>query len=401
MLRLFRASCTIALTAVVAVPAIAADLPEVKVSATNKVPACATPGRLMAYLHARNPKFNDRFDGVATQYMRYGEELGLRWDIAFFQMILETGALSFTGDVRANQNNFAGLGASGGGNHGERFADIPTGVKAHLQHLLMYAGEHIDNPVAERTRKVQDWGVLTEWQHSIKGPMTFSALARQWAPGSRGYVRDIATIEEGFYDSYCNMPDPQPELVAEARKGRETKPATQVAAVVPDPSLKSTDANKDAGTNADMNADTGTPKVSGAEIARRAIAEERAEDPPRAGLGAGMLGAAATNARAAAASEPAPQAPAVKVEVKAETPPVTLINPTKRNDQPAVTHEPAAKASVAKTADKPAAKRTNEVADKAADKVPTRVRQQGWRQGLRDANRRDHRHRHADEAAVQ
>ena len=178
----------------------------------------------MAYLHSRNPKADSRFDSVATEYMRHGEELGLRWDIAFFQMVLETGALSFTGDVRATQNNFAGLGASGGGAHGEAFADISSGVKAHLQHLMMYAGEHIDNPVAERTRKVQEWGVLTDWQKSIKGPMTFTLVAKQWAPTSRNYVRDLSTIASDFYTKACNGPDPQPELVQEARKGREGQP---------------------------------------------------------------------------------------------------------------------------------------------------------------------------------
>ena len=44
-------------------------------------------------------------------------------------MMLETGALRFTGDVRPRQNNFAGLGASGGGAHGESFADVSTGVR--------------------------------------------------------------------------------------------------------------------------------------------------------------------------------------------------------------------------------------------------------------------------------
>src|SRR5712691_8538213 len=98
MKRLFGASLTIALAAAIVLPAQAADLPQVKTINGNEVPACATPGRLMAYLHARNPKTDARFDSVATEYMRHGEELGIRWDIAFFQMVLETGALGFTGD---------------------------------------------------------------------------------------------------------------------------------------------------------------------------------------------------------------------------------------------------------------------------------------------------------------
>ena len=100
MKRLFGASLTIALAAVFGTSALAAELPEVKLSASNKVPECATPGRLMAYLQSRNPSLDPRFESVATQYMRHGEALGIRWDIAFFQMILETGALRFGGDVR-------------------------------------------------------------------------------------------------------------------------------------------------------------------------------------------------------------------------------------------------------------------------------------------------------------
>jgi hypothetical protein len=292
MSRLFRATWAIALAAAFIVPAAAADLPEVKVSDSNKVPACATPGRLMAYLHARNPRASERFEEVGIDYMRYGEELGIRWDMAFFQMILETGALKFDGDVRSSQNNFAGLGASGGGNRGERFASISDGVKAHLQHLLMYAGEHINDPVAERTRKVQEWGVLTDWQRSINGPMTFTLVAKQWAPGSRGYVRDLATIRDGFYEEFCDQPDPHPEMVAQARGGR-SGPATQVAAAATD---------KTAAASAKEGADAS----KGAQIAQKAIEEARKEDQPIASLGAGGgLGSVAARAQEAAVSGPA------------------------------------------------------------------------------------------------
>lgn len=95
--------------------ATAADLPPIKVSASNHVAQCATPGRLMAYLHERNPKLNPRYEPLASLYMRHGEALNIRWDYAFFQMLLETGYLTYGGDVKADQNNFAGLGATGKG----------------------------------------------------------------------------------------------------------------------------------------------------------------------------------------------------------------------------------------------------------------------------------------------
>lgn len=310
MKSLLRASLTFAVAAGISFSAAAADLPQVKITDANAVPACATPGRLMAYLHVRNPSVDARFESVATEYMRHGEALGLRWDVAFFQMILETGALSYKGDVRADQNNFAGLGASGGGAHGERFADISSGVKAHLQHLLMYSGDHIDDPVADRTRKVQEWGVLTDWQKSIKGPMTYTLVARQWAPTSRNYVRDITQITEGFYAEFCNGPDAHPERVQEARGGAG-KARTQVAAAT-------TEAPETAAEVADPATQVPAGNVSGADIAKRAIEEERKEAAPRTGLGAGMLSNVAQAAKAAADQQQA--------QKRVDEPPVALLN---------------------------------------------------------------------------
>jgi hypothetical protein len=171
----------------------------------------------MAFLKVRNSELNPRFDGIATQYMRFGEELGLRWDIAFFQMVLETGQLSFTGDVRASQNNFAGLGATGNGVRGESFKDVETGVRAHLEHIRLYAGRPVENPVAERTRKVHEWRILESWQRSFKRPMTYSDIVAKWAPGSRGYAYQVQQLAEEFHSTLCRQPDPRPELVHEAR----------------------------------------------------------------------------------------------------------------------------------------------------------------------------------------
>ena len=162
-------------------------LPAIKTTRNNTVPTCVTPGRLLAYLESRNPHLDPRFHAISSEYMRLGETLGVRWDYAFYQMLLETGSPSFrdgnrSGDVKPAQNNFAGLGATGRGAHGESFKDIATGVRAHLEHLLLYAGERVDNPVADRTRKIQEWGVLTDWHKGFARPVTFGDLAAKWAP---------------------------------------------------------------------------------------------------------------------------------------------------------------------------------------------------------------------------
>jgi Mannosyl-glycoprotein endo-beta-N-acetylglucosaminidase len=202
--------------------AAAPDLPEIVVGPGNAVPQCVTPGRLMAFLKARNPELNARYDGIATQYMRFGEQFGVRWDYAFYQMVVETGALSYwrgnrAGDVKPDQNNFAGLGATGGGERGESFKDIESGVQAHIEHVLLYAGRPVDNPVAERTRKVREWKLLDGWQASFKRPITYRDLGAKWAPGNRAYVGMIQTVAERFQSDACSGPDPRPDLVREAR----------------------------------------------------------------------------------------------------------------------------------------------------------------------------------------
>jgi hypothetical protein len=234
-------------------------LPDIKAGPRNPVPACATPGRMMAYLKSRNPELNPRFESVATEYMRYGEALGMRWDFAFYQMIIETGSLTYRRDVKPHQNNFAGLGATGGGEPGESFADIASGVRAHLEHLLLYAGERVENPVAERTRKVQDWGVLSKWHAGFKRPINFNDLAAQWAPGSRGYGKMLEAIAERFED-FCARPDPHPHLVQEARSYK-ARGEIRTAELTPN-------------------------RPSGADLARRAVDDGKSQvNDQRSGLG--------------------------------------------------------------------------------------------------------------------
>ncbi len=290
--------------------AAASGLPAIKASTTNAVPECVTPGRLMAHLAKRNPKLDPRYAAIATAYMRHGEQLGIRWDYAFYQMMLETGSLSYTrngtkpGDVKPKQNNFAGLGATGKGEPGESFASIEEGVKAHLQHLLMYAGETVEQPIAERTRKVQEWGVLTSWQKGFKRPITFSDLASKWAPGSRGYASNVDSFREEFHDELCGKSDPKPELVQEARAGRSAGPS-KVAAAQPENS-------------------------AGSDLARQALERARKEgEGNRSGLGAKSIVAAKPFAGETATQpnitvlneakpEPAQEAPAAIAESPAK-----------------------------------------------------------------------------------
>ncbi len=65
--------------------------------------------------------------------------MGMRGDIAFCQAVYETGWFRFGGEVSADQNNYWGCGAVGGGIKGHTFDSPRQGVLGHLQHLWAYA----------------------------------------------------------------------------------------------------------------------------------------------------------------------------------------------------------------------------------------------------------------------
>jgi Mannosyl-glycoprotein endo-beta-N-acetylglucosaminidase len=296
-------------------PSFAADWPEVKVTAKSAVPQCVTPGRLMALLKARNPNLDKRFDTIAADYKRHGESLGVRWDYVFFQMLQETSDLSFkTGGraVKSDQNNFAGLGAAKDGEAGERFADVSTGVRAHIEHVMIYAGLPVENPVAERTRKVQQWGIIKP----IEGrAATFTDVVGRWAPKSKPYADAIAAAAKQFDTDFCKKADPQPERVATSRTEplRATAPAEQK----PEPKLETPTKSAEAASAA--------PKVSGAELAKKAIADARTDtSATRSSLGAGLAKAGPPPIKILnAPAAPAEQKPEQKPELAEAKPQVT------------------------------------------------------------------------------
>ena len=78
-------------------------------------------------------------ESFVQMYIEEAEAEGIRSDVAFAQSMLETGYLQYGGDVQIEQFNFAGIGAVGGGASGASFADVRTGIRAHIQHLKAYA----------------------------------------------------------------------------------------------------------------------------------------------------------------------------------------------------------------------------------------------------------------------
>ncbi len=193
--------------------ALASSLPPIIASADNAVPKCVAPGALMDFVAATNAARHmpraivPRFAHIASLYRTIGacvarppeKCVGVRWDYAFFQMLIETNYLTFRrpdgapAGVPASDNNFAGLGATIAGRPGEHFNDVPTGVLAHLQHVLMYSTTRIPQPVAKRTRQVQS--DVQELMRRLHRPVTFADLAREWTGTDKNsYGRDMARI---------------------------------------------------------------------------------------------------------------------------------------------------------------------------------------------------------------
>ncbi|MEZ5817850.1 MAG: glucosaminidase domain-containing protein [Hyphomicrobiaceae bacterium] len=193
----------------------AGSLPEIRTSSRNRVPSCVTPARMMRFLADRNPGMQAKFRNIATYYKAHGERLAVRWDYAFFQMIVETNYLLFRtetrrGDVSPSQNNFAGIGTTGGGVPGDSFPDVSTGVLAQMQHLIAYSGEWVEKPVARRTREKQS--DIISASRRLRRAVTFQDLAGRWAVDRR-YGRTIASIAELYRKRFCTgrQVEPEPE----------------------------------------------------------------------------------------------------------------------------------------------------------------------------------------------
>ncbi|MEM6496533.1 MAG: hypothetical protein AAF709_07395 [Pseudomonadota bacterium] len=160
-------------------------------------------------MQSRNKRLNPRFQRIAEWYKYHGESWRVRWDYAFYQMALETNFLSYrrpngkSGDVNPNQNNFAGIGTTGGGVPGNNFPNVSTGVLAQIQHLVAYSGERVPNPVAQRTRAKQHIILKGSARVARRRPVTFQDLSGRWAVDRR-YGRSILRLARLFHKNHCH-----------------------------------------------------------------------------------------------------------------------------------------------------------------------------------------------------
>ena len=136
-----------------------------------------------------SPSFTVPASVLADYYVRYCAEAGLRADLLWAQMIHETGYGTYGGAVRPEQNNYAGLGATGGGVPGVAFTTAEAGVMAQVAHMVAYV--YASSPVAWADETVDP-------RFDLVGPRgvvsVLSDLNGRWAVPGVGYGEAVEAI---------------------------------------------------------------------------------------------------------------------------------------------------------------------------------------------------------------
>lgn len=154
----------------------------------------ASKKQAVALIKQNNPKVRlaCSIEELVDLYWRESEREDIRPDLALAQSIVETGTYAYGGDVQHNQNNFCGLGTTGGGVKGATFKTPELGVRAHIQHLLAYTQKKrpktaIVDPRYELAHNIRmERGMVDTW-YGLNGT---------WAMGSLYCEKIMATYQK-------------------------------------------------------------------------------------------------------------------------------------------------------------------------------------------------------------
>lgn len=151
----------------------------------------ATQSQCVKYLLSRNPNPNLAVSAeeIVAYYYEEAMREGIRPELAFAQALKETGFFRYGGDVVPEQNNFCGLGTTGGGVRGLYFSSPQIGVRAHIQHLLAYTSTRkptteIVDPRYSLVRQRYGTNTLAKW-YDLNG---------RWAVPGYHYGQDIMAM---------------------------------------------------------------------------------------------------------------------------------------------------------------------------------------------------------------
>ena len=153
-----------------------------------------TKKQAVAYIKQTNPKVRlaCSVEELVDFYWQEAEREEVRPDLALAQSLVETGTYAYGGDVHHNQNNFCGLGTTGGGVKGATFKTPELGVRAHIQHLLAYTQKKrpqtkIVDPRYELAHNIRmERGMVDTW-YGLNGT---------WAMGSMYCEKIMVTYQK-------------------------------------------------------------------------------------------------------------------------------------------------------------------------------------------------------------
>ena len=154
----------------------------------------ATKKQAVAYIKQTNPKvrLDCSVEELVDLYWQEAEREEVRPDLALAQSLVETGTYAYGGDVHHKQNNFCGLGTTGGGVKSASFKTPELGVRAHIQHLLAYTQKKrpqtkIVDPRYELAHNIRlERGLVDTW-YGLNGT---------WAMGSLYCEKIMATYQK-------------------------------------------------------------------------------------------------------------------------------------------------------------------------------------------------------------
>ena len=162
-----------------------------------------TTSQMEKYFKAKGatyPEYYSKTDAPTLEkfcqiYVEEANAEGINGAIAFTQAMKETAWLKFGGDVKIEQNNFAGIGTTGGGVAGASFTTVREGIRAQIQHLKAYGSKDaLKNGCVDPRFSLVTRGSASyvEWLGQKENPNGYG-----WAT-SEGYGIDIVKMVKGL-----------------------------------------------------------------------------------------------------------------------------------------------------------------------------------------------------------
>jgi len=175
-------------------------------------------------------------------YMLNGAKYGIRWDVVFAQSCKETAYWRFGGQVKPEQNNFAGL-ASCDGKPGASFASPEEGIAAQFQHWHVYyyggdlpAGVKKMDPRRDAVIKA-GWAGALQYVEDLGGH--WSSLADYGSDIVDRYLKPMLAVELSEpTPAPFPEPIPAPDPVPTQPPGAPWDPSAEIAKLQTDGLIK-------------------------------------------------------------------------------------------------------------------------------------------------------------------